>query len=253
MHRAAHRRLAARIGGRYRLRSARHLWPFSRMDEPVLLPQLAQEHCARFRRRSCTENSTTRKFVAPGPANGLLERSEQHLGPEAGKASHRAHRDVNWIPVLVQGPRAMAHVRSLRWPGPRPLLRLAGKREAPTVLEGELDRNAARVVRKPFPQPHRRRLPRFGTCSLDPSSGAGRRARRALHSDEMADPARRPATYDDLFALPPHVTGQIVFGVLHAHPRPAPSTLRQRRRWGEELGPPFKRGARRTGWLAHSP
>jgi hypothetical protein len=38
----------------------------------------------------------------------------------------------------------------------------------------------------------------------------------------MVDPARRVATYDDILALPAHVTGQIVFGVLHAHPRPAP-------------------------------
>ena len=30
------------------------------------------------------------------------------------------------------------------------------------------------------------------------------------------------ATYADIEALPPHVTGQIAFGVLHAHPRPGP-------------------------------
>jgi proteasome lid subunit RPN8/RPN11 len=32
----------------------------------------------------------------------------------------------------------------------------------------------------------------------------------------------RPATYADIEALPPHVTGEILFGVLHTHPRPAP-------------------------------
>lgn len=36
----------------------------------------------------------------------------------------------------------------------------------------------------------------------------------------MADPAEKQATYADLEALPPNVFGQIVFGVLHALPRP---------------------------------
>ena len=29
-------------------------------------------------------------------------------------------------------------------------------------------------------------------------------------------------TYADIEALPPNMVGEIVFGVLHAHPRPAP-------------------------------
>lgn len=66
----------------------------------------------------------------------------------------------------------------------------------------------------------------------------------------MANPARRAATYEDLFALPPHVTGQIVFGVLHAHPRPAPKHAQAASTIGEELGPPFKRGRGGPGgWL----
>ncbi len=32
----------------------------------------------------------------------------------------------------------------------------------------------------------------------------------------------RPATYADIEALPQHVVGEILFGVLHTHPRPAP-------------------------------
>ena len=40
------------------------------------------------------------------------------------------------------------------------------------------------------------------------------------------DAPRRNATYEDLLALPPHVTGQILFGVLHAFPRPAPKHAR---------------------------
>jgi Uma2 family endonuclease len=66
----------------------------------------------------------------------------------------------------------------------------------------------------------------------------------------MADPARRSATYDDLLALPAHVVGQIVFGVLHAHPRPAPKHAQAATTLGEELGPPFKRGRGGPGgWL----
>jgi Uma2 family endonuclease len=58
----------------------------------------------------------------------------------------------------------------------------------------------------------------------------------------MADAARREATYDDVLALPPHVTGQVLFGVLHTHPRPAPKHARASTTLGEELGPPFNRG-----------
>ena len=38
----------------------------------------------------------------------------------------------------------------------------------------------------------------------------------------MAEPKRKPATYADIEALPPHVVGQIACGMLHTHPRPAP-------------------------------
>jgi Uma2 family endonuclease len=37
----------------------------------------------------------------------------------------------------------------------------------------------------------------------------------------MAEPARRRASYEDLFALPPHQVGEIIDGVLDAQPRPA--------------------------------
>jgi Uma2 family endonuclease len=66
----------------------------------------------------------------------------------------------------------------------------------------------------------------------------------------MADPARKDATYEDLLALPAHVVGQIVFGVLYAHPRPAPKHAQAASTLGEELGPPFKRGRGGPGeWL----
>jgi hypothetical protein len=66
----------------------------------------------------------------------------------------------------------------------------------------------------------------------------------------MAASNQRPATYDDILALPPGVNGQIVFGVLHAHSRPAPKLAQAASTLGEELGPPFKRGRERPGgWL----
>jgi Uma2 family endonuclease len=66
----------------------------------------------------------------------------------------------------------------------------------------------------------------------------------------MADPAHRNARYEDLLALPSNVIGQILFGVLHAHPRPAPKHVQAASTLGEELGPPFKRGRGGPGgWL----
>lgn len=56
------------------------------------------------------------------------------------------------------------------------------------------------------------------------------------------DAARRAATYEDLRNLPPHVTGQILFGVLHAFPRPAPKHARAASVLGADLGGPFDRG-----------
>lgn len=66
----------------------------------------------------------------------------------------------------------------------------------------------------------------------------------------MAESAVREATHEDLLALPREVTGQILFGVLHAHPRPAPRHARASSTLGEELGPPFNRGRGGPGgWL----
>lgn len=63
----------------------------------------------------------------------------------------------------------------------------------------------------------------------------------------MTKPA---ATYADLEALPANMVGQIVFDVLHAHPRPAPKHAQAASVLGEELGPPFKRGRGGPGgWI----
>jgi Uma2 family endonuclease len=60
----------------------------------------------------------------------------------------------------------------------------------------------------------------------------------------------KPATYADIEALPPNMVGQIVRGVLYAHPRPASPHAAAASAVGEELGPPFKRGRGGPGgWI----
>lgn len=58
----------------------------------------------------------------------------------------------------------------------------------------------------------------------------------------MAQPKQRLATYADIEALPAHVTGQIAFGVLHAHPRPVPRHGHAQFELQGELFNPFRRG-----------
>lgn len=50
------------------------------------------------------------------------------------------------------------------------------------------------------------------------------------------------ATLADLERLPANVVGEILRGVLYAHPRPASPHARAASTLGEELGPPFNRG-----------
>lgn len=66
----------------------------------------------------------------------------------------------------------------------------------------------------------------------------------------MAEAARRKATYADLAALPPHVVGEILFGVLHTFPRPRLRHARAATRLGARLGPPFDEGnGGPGGWI----
>ena len=58
----------------------------------------------------------------------------------------------------------------------------------------------------------------------------------------MLQPQKRPATYADIEALPPNMVGEIIFGVLHAHPRPAPRHSVAAVEMQLELGLPFGRG-----------
>ena len=58
----------------------------------------------------------------------------------------------------------------------------------------------------------------------------------------MLQPKTRPATHADIEAFPPHVVGEIVFGTLHTHPRPAPSHSISAGQLQSELNFPFGRG-----------
>lgn len=52
----------------------------------------------------------------------------------------------------------------------------------------------------------------------------------------------RPATYADLAALPSNMVGEIIYGALHAHPRPAPRHGVAAGELQSELTGPFRRG-----------
>ncbi|HXT96983.1 MAG TPA: Uma2 family endonuclease [Polyangia bacterium] len=61
---------------------------------------------------------------------------------------------------------------------------------------------------------------------------------------------KKPATYADLVALPPHLVGEIVDGELYASPRPASPHARAASRLGIEIGGPFDRGKGGPGgWI----
>jgi Uma2 family endonuclease len=66
----------------------------------------------------------------------------------------------------------------------------------------------------------------------------------------LARKTKVPATYADIEALPANMVGEILFGVLHAHPRPAPRHSRASSRLGAELVSPFDRGRGGPGgWI----
>ena len=66
----------------------------------------------------------------------------------------------------------------------------------------------------------------------------------------MADPAKKIATYADIEALPPHVTGEIIYGSLVTHPSPAPPHGRAQFSLSYELEGPFNRGKGGPGgWI----
>ena len=68
-------------------------------------------------------------------------------------------------------------------------------------------------------------------------------------------PFDRPATYDDLAALPDNLVAEIVNGELHASPRPAPAHARASSSLGVSLGGPFDHGVGGPGgwWILDEP
>ena len=68
-------------------------------------------------------------------------------------------------------------------------------------------------------------------------------------------PARRPATYEDILALPVHVTGQIVNGELHVSPRPAIPHATASSTLGMDIGSAYQRGRGGPGgwWIVDEP
>ncbi len=58
----------------------------------------------------------------------------------------------------------------------------------------------------------------------------------------MTSPAKRPATYADIEALPPHLTGEIIFGDLYVQPSPVPKHILAATYLSYELIGPFHKG-----------
>ncbi len=66
----------------------------------------------------------------------------------------------------------------------------------------------------------------------------------------MAETARKTDPFAELAALPRHMVGEIIDGVLYAQPRPSLRHVQASSVLGEELGPPFKRGRGGPGgWI----
>lgn len=66
----------------------------------------------------------------------------------------------------------------------------------------------------------------------------------------MNAPVKKPATYADLEALPPHVVGQIIFGALYTHPRPVTRHVSGAHRLAVSLASPFEFGRDGPGgWI----
>lgn len=71
----------------------------------------------------------------------------------------------------------------------------------------------------------------------------------------MGLPVFQPATYDDILALPENLVGEIIRGVLHTHPRPAPKHAAASSLLGGTLVAPFGTGRDGPGgwWILDEP
>jgi Uma2 family endonuclease len=71
----------------------------------------------------------------------------------------------------------------------------------------------------------------------------------------MALPQYKPATYEDLLALPDSLIAEILDGVLYTQPRPAPRHARASSSLGDEIVSPFDKGRGGPGgwWILDEP
>jgi Uma2 family endonuclease len=71
----------------------------------------------------------------------------------------------------------------------------------------------------------------------------------------MAEPAARDATYEDLLQVPSPLVAEILYGQLHAHPRPAARHARASSMLGGKLVDPFDSGRGGPGgwWILDEP
>lgn len=71
----------------------------------------------------------------------------------------------------------------------------------------------------------------------------------------MDDPAERLATYEDILVLPENIVGEILYGQLHTHPRPAPKHAQAYSALGGSLWNHFGGGAGGPGgwWILDEP
>ena len=66
----------------------------------------------------------------------------------------------------------------------------------------------------------------------------------------MNGPAKKLATYEDLYNIPENTIGEIINGELVVTPRPAPRHMNVVTILGEEIGPPYRRGRGGPGgWI----
>src|SRR5262249_18885421 len=94
-----------------------------------------------------------------------------------------------------------------------------------------------------------------------PGPGSGRVAfesrwgRQCYGERAMANRAHRPATYEDLCAVPRHLVAEIVRGTLRTHPRPAPRHAYTSSRLGARLNRLFDEGDGGPGgwWILDEP
>jgi Uma2 family endonuclease len=85
------------------------------------------------------------------------------------------------------------------------------------------------------------------------SRGKKSKLKKAIEHEEeepMAEPARKKASYEDLYAIPENMTGEIVDGGLIVTPRPSKKHVYTASRLDKEIGPPYELGRNGPGgWI----